>query len=240
MIDSGRVPRRELDQIAALLNIRTLTGERAKKASLVPGVCKPERLLGTLKNRFDDQREYHPRTSWDQVEEALSMNDLRVIWAMEKSGGQPDLVLDGKDTFVFADTCPATASVRRNMYYDAQAQEEGGRINPGGHGNAMTIVDAWGAQLWDPAFCETMQEMGKFEVDRSFIWLRTPDRLRRSGRVFRAHMNGISDGDYSANNHRDDWGFRARYDVSKKADQVTAETPLRSLISRVWSTYLQE
>lgn len=67
-------------------------------------------LLQILKLRFENNRERHPRLSWDKVEAKLIANPdtLYSLYEMERTGGEPDVVgYEPKTTqFIFYDCSP--------------------------------------------------------------------------------------------------------------------------------------
>ncbi len=67
-------------------------------------------LLDTLQARFERNERLHPGIAWENVRAKLEAVDgkLRSLFAMEKTGGQPDVVAydHAADAYVFYDCAP--------------------------------------------------------------------------------------------------------------------------------------
>ena len=67
-------------------------------------------LLDTLQARFERNERLHPGIAWENVRAKLEADDgkLRSLFAMEKTGGQPDVVAydHAADAYVFYDCAP--------------------------------------------------------------------------------------------------------------------------------------
>ena len=50
-------------------------------------------MLETLKKRFEENVKRHPDMTWNDVLPYLNDENLRSVELMEKSGGEPDLVV---------------------------------------------------------------------------------------------------------------------------------------------------
>ena len=86
-------------------------------------------LLDTLQARFERNERLHPGIAWENVRAKLEADDgkLRSLFAMEKTGGQPDVVAydHAADAYVFYDCAPESPAGRRNLCYDRAAWELG-------------------------------------------------------------------------------------------------------------------
>ena len=84
-------------------------------------------LLDTLQARFERNERLHPGIAWENVRAKLEADDgkLRSLFAMEKTGGQPDVVAydHAADAYVFYDCAPESPAGRRNLCYDRAAWE---------------------------------------------------------------------------------------------------------------------
>ena len=73
-------------------------------------------LLDTLQARFERNERLHPGIAWENVRAKLEADDgkLRSLFAMEKTGGQPDVVAydHAADAYVFYDCAPESPTVR--------------------------------------------------------------------------------------------------------------------------------
>ena len=89
-------------------------------------------LLKLLEQRFKTHMERHETLKWQDVQVKLEQNKalLKVLQAMEDSGGEPDVVaydaMDG--CYVFMDCAPQSPVQRRSLCYD-QAALEGRKAN---------------------------------------------------------------------------------------------------------------
>ncbi len=82
-------------------------------------------LLATLKARFEENMNRHPRLKWDKVLARLEANPdkLRSLYEMETTGGEPDVVGYDKKTgeYLFYDCCAESPQGRRSVCYDSEA-----------------------------------------------------------------------------------------------------------------------
>lgn len=81
-----------------------------------------EELLGALKARFEKNGSRHKGTGWAKVQARLEANPGK-LWslsAMEKTGGEPDVVGHDKKTgaYIFYDCSVQSPSGRRSVCYD--------------------------------------------------------------------------------------------------------------------------
>ena len=93
-----------------------------------------ERLLQTLKERFEQNMERHKGLTWDSVQARLEVNPAG-LWSlheMERTGGEPDVVGVDEQTggYIFVDCAKETPSGRTNLCYDDEALESRRRTNP--------------------------------------------------------------------------------------------------------------
>jgi hypothetical protein len=84
-----------------------------------------EALIQTLKARFEAHPKRHPNMAWQNVEARLSAHPdkLKVLQAMEDTGGEPDVVAVDHKTgeLTFVDCSAETPAGRRSVCYDAKA-----------------------------------------------------------------------------------------------------------------------
>ena len=123
-------------------------------------------LLDTLQARFERNERLHPGIAWENVRAKLEADDgkLRSLFAMEKTGGQPDVVAydHAADAYVFYDCAPESPAGRRNLCYDRAAWEARKRNKP--EGNAVDAAAAMGIALLTEAQYRALQELGEFDV----------------------------------------------------------------------------
>ena len=139
-------------------------------------------LLDTLQARFERNERLHPGIAWENVRAKLEADDgkLRSLFAMEKTGGQPDVVAydHAADAYVFYDCAPESPAGRRNLCYDRAAWEARKRNRP--EGNAVDAAAAMGIALLTEAQYRALQELGEFDVKTS-SWIETPVEVRALG-----------------------------------------------------------
>jgi len=141
-----------------------------------------EALIGTLQARFEKHRARHQGLDWAQVQARLEARPEKLwsLHAMERSGGEPDVVGCDAATgeYIFVDCAAESPAERRNTCYDRQAQE--GRKEAAPKNNAVDMAAAMGIELLTEAEYRALQELGKFDL-KSSSWLRTPDPIRKLG-----------------------------------------------------------
>ena len=119
-------------------------------------------LLDTLQARFERNERLHPGIAWENVRAKLEADDgkLRSLFAMEKTGGQPDVVAydHAADAYVFYDCAPESPAGRRNLCYDRAAWEARKRNKP--EGNAVDAAAAMGIALLTEAQCDVKTSSG--------------------------------------------------------------------------------
>lgn len=85
-----------------------------------------EDLLETLQQRFEKHTERHPHTSWQDVLAKLKTTPtaLSALFAMEQSGGEPDIVegmTDDSAQMTFVDYAAQTPKPRVSLCYGDHA-----------------------------------------------------------------------------------------------------------------------
>ncbi len=177
---------------------------------------KTDELLKTLKLRFEKNMGRHKQIKWDAVQAKLESNPekLRVLGAMESTGGEPDVI--GLDTktgeYIFCDCSAESPIGRRSLCYDRDALDARKANKPSG--NAIEMAATIGIEILTEAQYRDLQELGAFDTKTS-SWIDTPVKVRdlggalfcdrRYNQVFVYH-NG-ADSYYSAR------GFRGRLKV---------------------------
>ena len=169
-------------------------------------------LLAVLKSRFENHRERHPGLVWADVEARLRARPAKLwsLGAMERSGGEPDVVGvdEASGACIFYDCSAESPSGRRSICYDRDALDARKAHKP--KDSAMDVAGAMGVRMLTEQQYRKLQELGEFDRKTS-SWVQTPPDVRklggalfcdrRFGRVFVYH-NG-ADSYYAAR------GFRA-------------------------------
>jgi hypothetical protein len=171
-------------------------------------------LLDSLEARFLQTMRYHPRTSWQDVRQRLehAPEKLEVLFAMEASGGEPNIVDDPEypSRIVWMDCASESPAGRRSLCYDQEALL--GRRSSPPEDSAMHRAEAMGITLLSQAQYRALQSLGEFDLKTS-SWVLTPVVIRslggalfcdrRYGQVFTYHNGADS---YYANR-----GFRGYF-----------------------------
>ena len=134
------------------------------------------------------------------------------LWSlneMERTGGEPDIVGQDKNTgeYAFYDCSPESPKGRTSLCYDREALDSRKEHEP--KSSAMDMAAAMGAELLTEEQYQELQKLGAFDT-KSSSWLKTPGDIRklggaifgdrRFGRVFVYH-NG-AESYYSARGFR--------------------------------------
>lgn len=160
-----------------------------------------DELLGRLEARFEAHPQRHQGLAWAAVSARLAgrRDALKVLVAMERSGGEPDVVtLEPPGAhIVFCDCAAETPAGRRSLCYDRAALDARKEHKP--HGSAVEMAAEIGVTLLTEAQYRMLQTLGEFDSKTS-SWIATPPELRalggalfcdrRYGRVFVYH-NGV-------------------------------------------------
>ena len=170
-----------------------------------------EQLLETLQTRFAKTMPYHPHTQWEFVLATLSKapEKLETLYAMEASGGEPNVVDDPEHpaSTVFIDCAAESPAGRRSLCYDQEALLSRKKFPP--TDSADNLAASLGMSLLSEAQYQALQTISDFDLKTS-SWIQTPADVRalggalfcdkRFGRVFTYH-NG-ADSYYAARGFR--------------------------------------
>ncbi|MGE5375785.1 MAG: DUF4256 domain-containing protein [Bacteroidota bacterium] len=188
----------------------------AKKSSKGKGSDKPiskieinlglspeqgDELLKTLKDRFEKNMNRHKCLKWPKIQAKLETHPEKLLslYAMESTGGEPDVVDYDKKTgeYIFYDCSPESPTGRKKACYDREAAER--REAPGG--NVMDMAAAMGIELLTEEQYRALQKLGNFDT-KTESWVQTPPGIRkldgalfchrRYGRVFVFHNSAPS------------------------------------------------
>ncbi len=139
-------------------------------------------LIATLHDRFVKNTRRHIGITWSDVEARLTEHpkQLDVLFAMEQSGGEPDVIERDKKTgeMVFYDCSAETPAGRRSICYDRKALAARKENKPAG--NAEEMAATIGIEMLTEAEYRALQTLGEFDRKTS-SWVRTPDAMRALG-----------------------------------------------------------
>jgi len=141
-----------------------------------------EKLLRTLKARFEKNMNRNNGLEWAQVQAKLEANAEK-LWSlneMERTGGEPDVVGHDKKTgeYIFYDCSPESPKGRRSLCYDREALESRKENKP--KDNAMDMAAALGIELLTEEQYRELQRLGTFDAKTS-SWVKTPSAIRKLG-----------------------------------------------------------
>ena len=126
----------------------------------------------------------HQALEWAEVREKLEAQPekLSSLYAMESTGGEPDVVGFDKETgeYIFYDCSAQSPHGRRSICYDGEG--EAARVKKGVYpgGNAVDIAAAMGINLLNEDQYRELQEIGEFDT-KTESWLLTPADIRELG-----------------------------------------------------------
>ena len=139
-------------------------------------------MIDLLRQRFERNMQRHEGLAWGVVQARLDAHPgkLKVLAAMEESGGEPDVV--GIDTAsgeaIFCDCAPESPSGRRSLCFDKAALDARKENKPAG--SALEAAAAIGIALLTEAEYRYLQTLGEFDRKTS-SWVQTTAAIRRQG-----------------------------------------------------------
>ncbi|MBX3173414.1 MAG: DUF4256 domain-containing protein [Gemmatimonadaceae bacterium] len=144
--------------------------------------AEAEKLLATLKKRFEQNADRHRGISWSDVEGRLKKSPA-TLWTlaeMERTEGEPDVT--GRDkksgAIIFTDCCAESPKGRRSVCFDEAALKARKEHKP--KASAMALAEQMGVEMLDEAQYRALQELGRFDAKTS-SWIRTPETIRKLG-----------------------------------------------------------
>ena len=141
-----------------------------------------EELLTVLKARFEKNMNRHPGFEWANVQARMEANAEK-LWSlneMERTGGEPDIVGQDKNTgeYAFYDCSPESPKGRTSLCYDREALDSRKEHKP--KSSAMDMAAAMGIELLTEEQYQDLQRLGNFDT-KSSSWLKTPGDIRKLG-----------------------------------------------------------
>ncbi len=138
-----------------------------------------EKLLKTLETRFAKNMKRHEGINWDVIVKKLIAHPAKLwsLFQMEETGGEPDVVIFGKDA-VFCDCSSESPKVRRSFCYDGEALKSRKEHKP--KNSALEMAADMGVEILDETQYRQLQELGEFDVKTS-TWIATPPAIRKLG-----------------------------------------------------------
>lgn len=136
-----------------------------------------DNLLEVLKKRFHQNMHRHEGISFDDFIKKLSTSQLEIISRMEKTEGEPDLVLIHGQLFVI-DMFKESPKSRCNMCYDTKARLSRKKFPP--ETSALEHIHEIGSNLLNESLYLSLQEIESLDLKTS-VWLFTDSKLRALG-----------------------------------------------------------
>lgn len=153
---------------------------KANKKQLTPE--QAVKLLNTLKNRFEKNKNRHKNIEWAKVLAKLQANPEKMcsLNEMETTGGEPDIVAYDKKSgdYIFYDCSAESPTGRRSICYDREGLESRKEHRPAN--NAIDMAAGMGIELLTEEQYRELQQLGKFDTKTS-SWLQTPAEIRKLG-----------------------------------------------------------
>lgn len=141
-----------------------------------------DELLAKLKVRFEKNMSRHRTLEWSKVQARLesSPEKLRSLGEMEKTGGEPDVVGQDKQSgkFIFVDCAAESPAGRRSVCYDREGLESRKEHKPASC--AIDMAAAMGVDLLTEEQYRDLQKLGCFDTKTS-SWVKTPPAIRKLG-----------------------------------------------------------
>ena len=141
-----------------------------------------EKLLKTLKVRFEKNKSRHAGLEWAKVQARLEAHPEKLwpLGEMERTGGEPDAVGQDKKTgeILFVDCSEETPKGRRSVCYDREALDSRKEFKP--KDSAVEMAATIGIELLTEEQYRELQKLGEFDTKTS-SWLQTPPAIRKLG-----------------------------------------------------------
>ncbi|WP_409966401.1 hypothetical protein PIECOFPK_00405 [Mycovorax composti] len=141
-----------------------------------------DELISLLKARFETNMSRHKGLKWEQVQERLEKNTekLAILYEMEITGGEPDVVKYDKktDAYIFYDCAAESPDGRRSLCYDRAALSSRKANKP--QGSAVELAESMGIEILTEEQYRELQKLGKFDQKTS-SWIKTPPEIRYLG-----------------------------------------------------------
>lgn len=141
-----------------------------------------EELLSVLQKRFHENKHRHAELQWATIEEQLlaQPTKLKAIFEMEKTGGEPDVVVfnNNQKQIIFCDCSTESPKGRRSTCYDKEA-----RISRKEHQpltSAVEMAENMEITLLNETQYRKLQSLDIFDLKTS-SWIETPAEIRKLG-----------------------------------------------------------
>jgi hypothetical protein len=141
-----------------------------------------QKLITTLKTRFENNMYRHTDIAWQDVLLKLDTypDILLSLHEMEDTDGEPDIVgFDAvREQYIFMDCATESPKGRRSICFDREALDKRKENKP--LNNAKDMATAMGIDLLTEQQYRFLQTLGKFDLKTS-SWIQTPQDIRKLG-----------------------------------------------------------
>lgn len=137
-------------------------------------------LLNVLKQRFENNMNYHPSIKWIDVEKKLLNNPTKLlsIFLMEETLGEPDVIGFKNNEYIFVDTSIESPLNRRSLCYDQKALNDRKENKP--KNSAIGLAEEMGVKLLSEDEYFYLQSLNDFD-NKSSSWILTDEKTRLLG-----------------------------------------------------------
>jgi hypothetical protein len=141
-----------------------------------------DELLRSLQSRLEKNMNRHRDVDWAGVQARLDAkaDKLWSLYEMERTGGEPDVIGQDKDTgeYIFYDCAAESPKGRRSLCYDRESLESRKENKP--KGSAIDLADNMGIRVLTEEQYRELQKLGNFDTKTS-SWVKTPANIRKLG-----------------------------------------------------------
>ncbi|MEQ8768626.1 MAG: DUF4256 domain-containing protein [Planctomycetota bacterium] len=145
-------------------------------------------LLEVLQARFEKNVARHEGIAWEDVASRLEADAgaLKSLHAMERTGGEPDVIGFDKKTgqVTFCDCSKESPEDRRSICFDREARVARKKHPP--ESSAAEMATAMGIEILTEEQYRALQELGEFDTKTS-SWVATPEDVRELGGALFCH-----------------------------------------------------
>jgi hypothetical protein len=136
-------------------------------------------VLDILKTRFEKNMHRHKNINWKDVQVKLEKNPskMEVLFKMEETGGEPDVVVfdEKSKEIIFCDCAVESPKGRRSYCYDRPALDARKEHKPSN--SAIDAANEIGIKLLNVEEYRALQALEAFDKKTS-SWIETPKKIR--------------------------------------------------------------
>lgn len=136
-------------------------------------------IIQTLKLRFNENKNRHENTKWEEIEQLLLKNNdlLKVITKMEETSGEPDVVVI-ENTLYYVDFSKESPLGRRSLCYDKAALDKRKQNKP--ISDTFSVANTIGVELLTEEEYYYLQSIEPLDLKTS-SWVLTNEEFRSKG-----------------------------------------------------------